>query len=102
MSGPLCVLFRDSLMTALMCLAPLRRKNLAEIVIGTRLFIDGDVVRLNFEGTKTIALIATTLPCYMQRYITSYLTRYREFLRRGRPRVRSHAPVGVRVPDHRA
>ncbi len=30
-----CILFRDSLMAALMCLMPLRRKNLAEIRIGT-------------------------------------------------------------------
>jgi integrase/recombinase XerD len=79
-----CILFRDSLMTALMCLVPLRRKNLAEIRIGTHLFVDGDVIRLNFEETKTSALITTIVPSYMQPYITAYLTRYREFLRRGR------------------
>jgi hypothetical protein len=79
-----CILFRDSLMTALMCLVPLRRKNLAKSRIGTHLTIDGDVIRLNFEETKTSALIAAILPRYMQPYITSYLTRHREFLRRGR------------------
>jgi integrase/recombinase XerD len=79
-----CVLFRDALMTALMCLVPLRRKNLTEIRIGTHLIVDGTVIRLIFEETKTSALIEATLPQYMHRHIVSYLTRYREFLRRGR------------------
>lgn len=77
------VLYRDALMAALLCMIPLRRRNLADIRIGEHLVIDGEVMRLTFEQTKTAALIEAIVPVFLCRYIRNHIDHHRAVLLAG-------------------
>jgi integrase len=77
-------LYRDALITALLCLIPVRGRNLAEIEIGTHLIVEGDVMRLVFDETKTAALVTAAIPEFFCAYVRCFLDRHRELLLAGR------------------
>lgn len=75
--------FRDGLIIAFATWSVLRRKNLAEMEIGTHLCIGDGSMRVVFERTKNGQPVDSLVPDFLRPFIEKYLQKYRPFLMRG-------------------
>jgi integrase len=77
--------FRDGLLLAVACHTALRRRNLAEIVIGRNLIATGEDYYLVFraEETKTGEVLELRLPAGLSDLMSGYLSRHRPVLLAG-------------------
>jgi integrase len=81
-SGPIAILFRDTLMAAFQCVFGWRRRNLAEMHLGKNVLISGEAVRvcLTTDETKTGAVVDNLVPPTLRRHLLRYLQWHRPHL----------------------
>ena len=79
---------RDGLMIALLALRPLRRRNLADLVLGRSLIQLGDAWHIRFEPheTKTGRVIELPWPTLLHEALAAYMEWYRPVLLRDKNR----------------
>ncbi|MEQ9640310.1 MAG: tyrosine-type recombinase/integrase [Alphaproteobacteria bacterium] len=76
---------RDGLMVALLALRPLRRRNLADLVLGRSLIRTGDGWRIRYDPheIKTGRAIELPWPAVLDEALATYLDQYRPVLLKG-------------------
>jgi hypothetical protein len=88
-AGPLThellICYRNALIVAIQCIFTLRRRNLAEMVLGRNLIVEDGVIHLIFTSreTKNYLPVNATIPNFLKPYLLTYLDEIRAALLAG-------------------
>ena len=89
-AGPLSseqlIWYRNALIVAIQCVFTLRRRNLAEMVLGRNLIVEDGQIHLIFTAreTKNYLPICAMMPDFLKPYLLKYLDEHRAALLAGR------------------
>jgi hypothetical protein len=81
----LLISYRNALIVVIQCIFALRRRNLAEMVLGANLIVEEEIIRVVFTSRETKNYLPVNLmaPNFFRPYLLKYLNEYRPVLLSG-------------------